>query len=35
MADHPHPKPPPTPQWPDVSKPDTRGGGNGPRKRRG
>jgi hypothetical protein len=22
--------PKPTPQWPDISKPDTRGGGGGP-----
>ena len=27
------PAPKPTPRWPDVSKPDTRGGGGGDQKR--
>jgi hypothetical protein len=26
------PVPKPTPQWPDITKPDTRGGGNGGKK---
>ena len=32
MAEKPHPKP--QPQWPDITKPDTRGGGGPPETKR-
>jgi len=35
MSGEPKPTPPPPspkPQWPDISKPDTRGGGGGDQK---
>jgi hypothetical protein len=35
MSGNSTPKPKPEPQWPDISKPDTRGGGGGPQDKRG